>query len=111
MKVITPLSQRVASDKSISVPYVEEGLTHREISMDELIELFEEVGIKVEDKAFMGFIPNKIPSGIASNWLLDKIEQMLEKIPVIREWAGVIILCGKKMYWTKIGGEGEANNK
>lgn len=95
MKVITPLSQRVASDKSISVPYVEEGLTHCEITMDELIKLFEEVGIKVEDKAFMGFIPNEIPSGIASNWLLDKIEQMLEKVPIIHEWAGVIVLCGK----------------
>jgi ubiquinone/menaquinone biosynthesis C-methylase UbiE len=96
MKVITPISQSVASDKSISVPYVEEGLTHREISMDELIKLFGEAGIKVEDKAFMGFIPNEIPSGIASNWLLGRIEQMLEKIPKIREWAGVIIVCGSK---------------
>lgn len=97
MKMITPISQRVASDKSISVPYVEGGLTHREITMDELIKLFAGVGIKVEDKAFMGFIPNEIPSGIASNWLLDKIEQMLEKIPIIREWAGVIIVCGSKI--------------
>lgn len=97
MKVITPISQRVASDKSISVPYVEEGLTHREITMDHLIELFEEVGIKIEDKVFMGFIPNEIPSSIASNWLLERVEQMLEKIPVIRRWAGVIILCGSKI--------------
>ena len=58
--------------------------------------MFEDVGIKVEDKAFMGFIPNVIPSSIASNWLLEKMEQILEKIPVIREWAGVIILCGEK---------------
>ncbi len=96
MKVITPVFKKIASDKSTSVSYVEDGLTHNEITLNHLVKLFEDIGIKVIDKAVMGFIPNDIPSGIASNWLLNKIEQMLEKIPIIREWAGAIIICGKK---------------
>ncbi len=96
MRMITPIFIKVACDKSISVSFVEEGLTHHKITINHLIKLFEDVGIKVENKGVMGFIPNEIPSSIASNWLLNKIEQTMEKIPIIREWAGVIIICGRK---------------
>jgi hypothetical protein len=59
--------------------------------MDIFINLYGEIGFKVGDKAFRVLIPNKIPSSIASNWLLEKIEQTRKKVPIIREWTGVII--------------------
>lgn len=73
-------------------------LTHQELTMEDFIHLFVEVGIRVEHNFFMGFMPHQIiPADVARYFMLEMLEKVLEKIPGIRTWGGVIIICGVKV--------------
>ena len=74
-------------------------LTHQDLTMEDFVRLFAEVGIRVEHKVFMGFVPHKIiPAGVARYFMfLEVLEKMLERIPWIRAWGGVIVICGSKI--------------
>lgn len=73
-------------------------LTHQDLTMDDFTRLFEEVGIRVEHKIFMGFVPHQIiPAGVARQFMfMEVLEKMLERIPRVRAWGGSIIICGLK---------------
>lgn len=71
--------------------------THQDLTMGDFTQLFADAGIRVERKVFMGFVPHQIiPAGVARYFMfMEVFEKMLERIPWIRTWGGVFILCGK----------------
>ena len=52
--------------------------------------LFSEVGIRVERKIFMGFVPHQIiPVSVARYFMfMEVLEKVLERIPWVRAWGG-----------------------
>ena len=73
--------------------------THRHLTMEDVNQLLNEIGIVVEFKLFMGFVPHQIiPVRIARYFVfMETLERILEKIPWIKEWGGTITICGKSV--------------
>jgi len=76
-----------------SSPYGE-GLTHQSLTANELLSYFRECEIGFESKLFMGFIERKMSQITRSHFLTVILERILEKIPIVKSWAGVIIVSG-----------------
>ena len=71
--------------------------THQDLTMEDFTQLFAEVGIRVEHKIFMGFVPHQIiPAKVARYFMfMGVLEKVLERIPWVRAWGGTIIIGGK----------------
>jgi ubiquinone/menaquinone biosynthesis C-methylase UbiE len=70
------------------------GISHDVPSSTKLIRLLNETGIKVEGKYFMGFIERRFTRITWAHGPMEILEKLLEKIPIIKSWAGVIIISG-----------------
>ena len=70
------------------------GLTHQSLTANELLSHFRKCEIGVEDQLFMGFIERKMSQIIWAHGFMEVLERILEKIPVVKSLAGVIIICG-----------------
>ena len=92
MQVLKRVIARIFKEGSIPKPAKSHGddFTHRDLTMEDFTRLFAEVGIHVEHKIFMGFVPHQIiPAGVARYFMfMEVLEKMLERIPWIRTWGG-----------------------
>lgn len=70
------------------------GIAHNIPSSAKLIDLLNETGISVEGKCFMGFIERRFTRITWAHGLMELLEKLLEKIPIIKSCAGVIIISG-----------------
>ena len=71
-----------------------EGLTHRSLTANEMLSYFRKCEIRIEGQLFMGFIERKMSQIIWAHGFMEVLERILEKIPVVKSLAGVIIICG-----------------
>ena len=83
--------------KNLTKPHRTYYLTHRDFTMGDFTQLFSEVGIRVEHKVFMGFVPHQIIPVRAARYFrfIEVLEKMSESIPWIRTRGGTIIICGE----------------
>jgi ubiquinone/menaquinone biosynthesis C-methylase UbiE len=70
------------------------GISHDVPSSAKLIGLLNKTGIKVEGKYFMGFIERRFTRVTWAHGSMELLEKLLEKIPIVKSWAGVIIISG-----------------
>ncbi|GEM_PF-1798404 len=77
---------------------------HRDLTMDDLTGLLTEIGIRIEHRSFMGFIPSQvIPAKVVRSFIvMEAMEKVLEMIPWIRSVGGVIIIGGTKANHDKV---------
>ncbi len=70
------------------------GLTHQSLTANELLSYFRKCDIRFEGKLFMGFIERKMSQITWAHGFMEVLEGILEKIPIVKSWAGVIIVSG-----------------
>jgi ubiquinone/menaquinone biosynthesis C-methylase UbiE len=70
------------------------GISHDVPPSAKLFGLLNETGIEVEGKYFMGFIERRFTRITWAHGLMEFVEKLLEKIPIIKSWAGVIVISG-----------------
>lgn len=71
-----------------------ESLTHQSLTANELLSYFRKCEIRFEGKLFMGFIERKMSQITWAHGFMEVLEGILEKTPIVKSWAGVIIVSG-----------------
>ncbi len=87
-------SQIVSDDVFFSPPQYEGELTHHVLTPSELANILSKHGIQVEGTSFMGFIERKLSRITWGCTFLELLEKTIEKAPVIKSWAGIVIIWG-----------------
>jgi len=100
MQVLKRFIARIFKEGGIPKPAKPHGndFTHHDLTMEDFTQMFAEVGIHVEHKIFMGFVHHQIiPTGVARYFMfMEVLEKVLERIPWVRAWGGIVI-CGVKV--------------
>lgn len=69
-------------------------IIHNVPTSEELLGMFGKHGIRPEGRAYMGFVGRGLAQKVRAYRVLELLESLMEKVPVVKTWAGVVIIWG-----------------
>lgn len=82
------------TDHGFRLPRYGKGLTHQDMTVNDLVSYFGKCEIDLGSLFFMGFIRRELSQIARLHGFMEVIERLLERTPIVKKYAGIMIVQG-----------------